>query len=133
MRRLISLFLVLIVIGVAVLAPAPAKAQTACAPNTAYTVGQLVTYGGKIYKCIQSHPSQVGWEPPNVPALWGLQSGTVPTNTATKVATAGPTKTPTKVPTAGPSPTRTPTKVATKTNTPSGPTPTPNSNGLPKR
>jgi chitinase len=30
-----------------------------------------VTYGGVTYKCIQSHTSLTGWEPPNVPALWG--------------------------------------------------------------
>jgi hypothetical protein len=36
----------------------------------AYTVGDEVTYNGVTYKCRQSHTSQVGWEPPNVPALW---------------------------------------------------------------
>jgi chitinase len=40
------------------------------APNVAYTVGDEVTYNGVTYKCLQSHTSQVGWEPPNVPALW---------------------------------------------------------------
>ena len=30
------------------------------------------TYGGKTYKVIQVHKTQVGWEPPNVPALWGV-------------------------------------------------------------
>jgi hypothetical protein len=33
-------------------------------------VGEEVTYNGVTYKCRQSHTSQVGWEPPNVPALW---------------------------------------------------------------
>jgi hypothetical protein len=42
--------------------------------NHAYTVGTLVTYAGHTYKCLQSHTSQVGWEPPNVPALWQLVS-----------------------------------------------------------
>jgi chitinase len=42
--------------------------------NHAYHVGDLVTYGGHTYRCIQAHTSQVGWEPPNVPALWGLVS-----------------------------------------------------------
>ncbi|WP_339196070.1 glycosyl hydrolase family 18 protein [Paenibacillus sp. FSL P4-0176] len=41
--------------------------------NTAYTVGQLVTYSGKTYKCLQSHTSLSGWEPSNVPALWQVQ------------------------------------------------------------
>ena len=44
------------------------------AANHAYTVGTLVTYAGHTYKCLQSHTSQVGWEPPNVPALWQLVS-----------------------------------------------------------
>lgn len=41
--------------------------------NTAYTAGQLVTYNGKTYKCLQPHTSLTGWEPSNVPALWQLQ------------------------------------------------------------
>jgi chitodextrinase len=57
-----------------------AFAQTAPAwqPNVAYTVGALVSYNTVTYKCLQSHTSQVGWEPPNVPALWQLVSGTPP-------------------------------------------------------
>jgi hypothetical protein len=39
-------------------------------PDHAYTVGQQVTYGGRTYRCLQSHTSLPGWEPPNVPALW---------------------------------------------------------------
>ncbi|MCM3786100.1 glycosyl hydrolase family 18 protein [Neobacillus mesonae] len=41
--------------------------------NTSYTAGQLVTYNGSTYKCLQSHTSLLGWEPVNVPALWQLQ------------------------------------------------------------
>src|SRR6516162_7954919 len=41
-------------------------------PDTAFTVGELVTFNGQEFSCIQAHTSQVGWEPPNVPALWGL-------------------------------------------------------------
>ncbi|MFC5822909.1 carbohydrate-binding protein [Nonomuraea insulae] len=40
------------------------------AANTAYATGATVTYGGAAYRCLQGHTSQVGWEPPNVPALW---------------------------------------------------------------
>jgi chitin-binding protein len=40
------------------------------APGTFYSVGATVTYGGASYRCIQAHTSLVGWEPPNVPALW---------------------------------------------------------------
>ena len=36
----------------------------------AYAVGDLVSYAGHDYRCLQAHTSQVGWEPPNVPALW---------------------------------------------------------------
>ena len=40
------------------------------AANTAYAIGQQVTYSGHTYKCLQAHTSLPGWEPPNVPALW---------------------------------------------------------------
>ncbi|WP_160676303.1 glycosyl hydrolase family 18 protein [Clostridium sp. C8-1-8] len=46
---------------------------TAWAPNTYYGVGTLVTYNGVTYICRQSHTSQIGWEPPVVPALWLVQ------------------------------------------------------------
>ncbi len=35
-----------------------------------YAVGDRVRYEGKLYKCVQAHTSQIGWEPPNVPALF---------------------------------------------------------------
>lgn len=35
-----------------------------------YKVGDQVTYQSVLYECLQAHTSQVGWEPPNVPALW---------------------------------------------------------------
>ncbi len=47
-----------------------AQTVPAWQPNTAYTAGTLVTFNGQEFKCLQSHTSQVGWEPPNVPALW---------------------------------------------------------------
>jgi chitin-binding protein len=40
------------------------------APGTTYAVGAVVTYGGASYRCRQAHTAIVGWEPPNVPALW---------------------------------------------------------------
>lgn len=40
------------------------------AAGTAYTAGNRVTYGGAAYRCLQAHTAIVGWEPPNVPALW---------------------------------------------------------------
>ncbi len=63
-------------------------------PNTAYAVGALVMFNGVEYKCIQSHTSQVGWEPPNVPALWQPVSGN-PGPTPTPTPTPAPTPTPT--------------------------------------
>jgi chitodextrinase len=45
----------------------------AWAPNTAYKAGEIVSYSGKNYKCIQAHTSLIGWEPSNVPALWQEQ------------------------------------------------------------
>ncbi|MFG2825440.1 M28 family peptidase [Kitasatospora sp. NPDC048365] len=40
-------------------------------PGTTYQAGDVVTYNGVSYRCIQGHTAQVGWEPPIVPALWG--------------------------------------------------------------
>jgi chitin-binding protein len=38
--------------------------------GTAYSPGNVVTYGGASYTCRQAHTALAGWEPPNVPALW---------------------------------------------------------------
>lgn len=35
-----------------------------------YAAGDVVTYDGVSYRCIQGHTAYPGWEPPNVPALW---------------------------------------------------------------
>lgn len=40
------------------------------AADTAYEAGVRVRYDEKLYKCVQAHTSQEGWEPPAVPALW---------------------------------------------------------------
>ncbi|MEU0738343.1 alpha-lytic protease prodomain-containing protein [Streptomyces sp. NPDC006134] len=40
------------------------------AAGTVYQAGATVTYGGATYRCLQGHQAQVGWEPPNAPALW---------------------------------------------------------------
>lgn len=37
-----------------------------------YAVDDEVEYLGIDYICLQAHLSQPGWEPPNVPALWGV-------------------------------------------------------------
>lgn len=40
------------------------------AVDTVYAIDDVVTYLESSYRCLQAHTSQVGWEPPNVPALW---------------------------------------------------------------
>lgn len=35
-----------------------------------YAVDQRIRYEDKLYRCVQAHTSQDGWEPPTVPALW---------------------------------------------------------------
>ena len=36
----------------------------------AYTAGYKLQRNGKLWRCLQAHTSQEGWEPENVPALW---------------------------------------------------------------
>ena len=38
--------------------------------GVAYAVSERRQYDGLLYRCVQAHTSQVGWEPPAVPALW---------------------------------------------------------------
>ena len=40
------------------------------ASGTAYTVGYKVQYKGTLFKVLQDHTSQDGWEPNNAPSLW---------------------------------------------------------------
>ncbi|MVP01590.1 glycosyl hydrolase family 18 protein [Paenibacillus lutrae] len=56
--------------------PLTALGANPWAPNTAYKTGDVVTYSGSNYECIQGHTSLTGWEPSNVPALWKKQTGT---------------------------------------------------------
>ena len=89
------------------------------APNTAYAVGALVMYQNIEYKCIQAHTSQVGWEPPNVPALWGPVSGSptpTPTPTATPTPTPAPSPTPSPTPSGGCAPVWVSTQIYTAGN-----------------
>lgn len=41
-------------------------------PNESVVLGQIRQWEGNQYRVIQSHVTQAGWEPPNVPALWAL-------------------------------------------------------------
>ena len=36
----------------------------------AYTAGYKAQHGGKLWRCIQAHTSQAGWEPENAASLW---------------------------------------------------------------
>lgn len=36
----------------------------------AYEADQRIRYEDKLYRCVQAHTSQIGWEPPATPALW---------------------------------------------------------------
>ena len=40
------------------------------ASDTDYTAGYKVQRGGKLWRCIQTHTSQIGWEPENAASLW---------------------------------------------------------------
>jgi chitinase len=48
----------------------PPGTYPAWVANHAYAVGDRASYGGGNYQCRQAHTSLVGWEPPNVLALW---------------------------------------------------------------
>lgn len=43
-------------------------------PDTAYTADERIRHDGILYRCVQAHTSQTGWEPPVVPALWTVVS-----------------------------------------------------------
>ena len=40
------------------------------AESTAYTVGFKVQRNGKLWRVVQAHTSQTGWEPENAASLW---------------------------------------------------------------
>ena len=40
----------------------------------AYTVGQMRTYSGKLYRCLQAHTSQADWTPDVAVSLWTVTS-----------------------------------------------------------
>ncbi|WP_224365520.1 fibronectin type III domain-containing protein [Hyalangium versicolor] len=84
-----------------ILAPwlAEAADRGAWAPNVTYAVSDIVSYGGKGYDCRQAHTSLVGWEPPNVPALWLERTGGTSDTQAptTPTGLGSPSKTATSV------------------------------------
>lgn len=40
------------------------------AVDIAYEANERISYNGKLYRCVQGHTSQDGWEPDKTPALW---------------------------------------------------------------
>ena len=38
--------------------------------GTVYEAGLKVQHGGRLWRCLQDHTAQTGWEPEHVPALW---------------------------------------------------------------
>lgn len=38
--------------------------------DTAYTAGYKVQRGDKLWRCLQAHTTQTGWEPENATSLW---------------------------------------------------------------
>ena len=112
------------------------SAPTAWSGNfISYKIGDLVSYQGSTYKCIQAHTSESGWDPADTEALWTRQAGAIdpgitptsPTSTATPssspiteitpIATPAPTI---SVPTSNPTATPIATSSATPASTTSG-------------
>lgn len=75
-KRLIVLVLAsILILALASVCMAAISSRTvnhAWVPHHGYKTGDFVIYGGRIYQCLQGHTSMVGWEPPNVPAIWRL-------------------------------------------------------------
>ena len=40
------------------------------AENAEYTIGYKVQRSGRLWRCLQAHTSQAGWEPENAVSLW---------------------------------------------------------------
>jgi chitodextrinase len=95
-------------------------AAPAWQPNVAYHAGDQVTYNNNLYQCLQAHTSQVGWEPPNVPALWQALGSVTPTATTTVAPTTTPVATTTVKPTTTTPVATTTTPVATTTTPTTG-------------
>src|SRR5690606_10347860 len=44
-----------------------------------YSVNDLVSFEGNVYRCLQTHPAQASWTPTAAPSLWeyvGVDDGT---------------------------------------------------------
>src|SRR5579872_6853233 len=98
MKRLpvLALFITaLIIANIAQNTVTQAQSYPAWAANVAYAVGNQVTYQDSthpehLYKCQQAHTSEIGWEPPNTPALWIDEGAYGGGSTATNTPTTAP-------------------------------------------
>lgn len=54
--------------------PDPDPGVIEWAPGQTVAIGDLRSYEGTVYRCIQAHTTLAGWQPPNVPALWGVHN-----------------------------------------------------------
>ncbi|MFF6998300.1 M28 family peptidase [Streptomyces sp. NPDC008313] len=50
--------------------PGGGGGETTWQLGATYAAGDIVTYDGVRYRCLQGHTAYPGWDPPNVPALW---------------------------------------------------------------
>lgn len=41
--------------------------------DTEYVVDDIRKFDGQVYRCVQAHTSQIGWEPSQTPALWAIK------------------------------------------------------------
>lgn len=96
MRRMVLLTLASFILIIFRTTDVSAQTVPAWQPNTAYATGTLVSFNTQEFKCLQGHTSQVGWEPPNVPALWqqvagnpGTQDFSLTVTPASQSVTAG--------------------------------------------
>lgn len=59
----------------------------------AYAVGYKLQRGGRLWRCVQAHTAQEGWEPENAPSLWeeicethdGTEADPIPYNGSMKL------------------------------------------------
>lgn len=94
-KAVIAVMLVMVMLFGLLPLSASAADRGAWAPNVSYALNDTATYGGQTYKIIQPHTSLLGWEPPNVPALWQVtqanadtQAPTAPANLSSTAVTS---------------------------------------------
>ena len=95
LRNFLAVFLALVLCFGSVLAVSAADPEaserpyTEWAAGTAYKVGDLVSYNGKIYECTYAHSSHAGWEPAEAFALWSERADVEYVPVETEPATPG--------------------------------------------